>query len=186
MLKVIGLVGPIASGKDLVLKVLEKRGVKAFFLGDRAREEADRRRLPCDRSILQDIGNELRKKFGNEVLIRQTEELFDGSEEKIVIDGIRNPGEIAYLQKKYNALIIGVDSPIESRREFAFKRSGDADPKTAEEFELVEKRDRGLGEDSHGQQVEKCLALLDIVIENNSTKQEFIKKIKTTLKKLNL
>lgn len=181
MLKVVGLVGPIASGKDSVLDELKKRGFKAFFLGDRTREEADRRGLPHDRSTLQDMGNNLREKFGDDILVKRTEELFDGSEEKIVIDGIRNAGEIAHLRKKYNTIIIGVDAPSKKRREFSRKRSADADPKTGEEFERVEQRDRGIGENSHGQQVKICLALSDIVIKNDSTEEEFIKKIREML-----
>ncbi|MBI4091790.1 MAG: AAA family ATPase [Candidatus Levybacteria bacterium] len=186
MLIVVGIVGPIASGKDTVLEELEKLGFKAFFLGERTREEADRRGLPHDRSVLQDMGNDLREKFGDDILVKRTEELFDGSEEKIVIDGIRNAGEVAYLRKKYNTIIIGVDAPSKKRREFSRKRSADADPKTGEEFKRVEQRDRGIGENSHGQQVEECLRESDIVIENSSTEKDFIKKIKRTLIRFNL
>ena len=183
---VVGLTGPIASGKDSVLEELEQLGLKAFFLGDRTREEAGRRGLSHDRSVLQDMGNDLREKFGDDILVKRTEELFDGSEEKIVTDGIRNAGEIAYLRKKYNAIIIGVDAPSRKRMEFSRKRSADADPKTGEEFERVEQRDRGVGENSHGQQVDACLALSDIVIENNGTVPEFKKKIQKALAQLDL
>ena len=186
MLRVVGLVGPIASGKDTVLEELKKRGFKAFFLGERTREEADRRNLPHDRSVLQDMGNNLREKFGDDILVKRTEELFNGLEEKIVIDGIRNAGEIAYLRKKYNTIIIGVEAPSKKRRGFSRKRSADADPKTEEEFERAEQRDRGIGENSHGQQVDACLALSDKVIENNGTIREFKEKIQKTLAQLDL
>lgn len=186
MLKVVGLVGPIASGKDTVLEELAKIGFKAFFLGERTREEADRRGLSHDRSVLQDMGNDLREKSGDDILVKRTEELFDGSEEKIVIDGVRNVGEIAYLRKKYNTIIIGVDAPSKKRREFSRKRSADSDPKTGEEFERVEQRDRGIGENSHGQQVDACLALSDVVIENNGIVSEFKKKIQRALAQLDL
>ncbi len=186
MLTVIGLVGPIASGKDSVLDELKGRGFKAFFLGDRTRDEADRRGLPHDRSVLQDMGNDLREKFGDDILVKLTEKLFNGSEEKIVIDGIRNPGEIAYLRKKYNSIIIGVTAPFDTRREFSRKRSGDADPKTSKEFELVEKRDRGIGEGSHGQQVEECLKMSDIVVENKGSPSELISRIRDALDKVGL
>lgn len=182
---VVGVVGPIASGKDTVILELEKLGFKSFNLGDRTREEADRRGLLHDRLILQDIGNELRTKFGDDILVRQTEKLF-GRSQKIVIDGIRNPGEIGYLRKKYNATTLGVTAPVKLRLEFSQKRKSDSDPKTEREFVRVEKRDRGIGETIHGQQVEACLALSDIVIENNSTKKEFIKKIKKTLSNFDL
>ena len=186
MLKVVGLVGPIAAGKATVLEELEKIGFKAFFLGERTREEADRRGLPHDRSVLQNMGNDLREKFGDNILVKQTEQLFDGSETKIAIDGIRNPGEISYLRDKYNARIIGVNARVETRRKFSKKRQDDADPKTLEEFKRVEQIDRGAGEDIHGQQVNACLVLCDIVIENNGTIQEFKKKIQTALTQLDL
>lgn len=183
MLKVVGLVGPIASGKDTVLEELAKIGFKAFFLGDRTREEADKRGLAHDRSILQDMGNDLREKFGDDILVKQTEELF-GSERRIVIDGIRNPGEIAYIRDKYNARVIGVNAPVETRRRFSKKRQGDADPRNLGEFKRVEQIDRGIGENPHGQQVDACLALCDIVIENNGAVSKFKKKIQEALSKL--
>ena len=183
MLRVVGLVGPIASGKDTVLEELKKRGFKAFFLGERTREEADRRNLPHDRSVLQDMGNNLREKFGDDILVKRTEELFNGLEEKIVIDGIRNAGEIAYLRKKYNTIIIGVEAPSKKRRGFSRKRSADADPKTEEEFERVEQRDRGIGEGIHGQQVDECLKLSDIVIKNKGSLSDFRREIRKVLKK---
>lgn len=186
MLKVVGIVGPIASGKGMLVDTLKKNGFKTFSLGDRVREEAGRLALPHDRSTLQDVGNALREKFGDDILVRQTEKLFDTSKTKIAIDGVRNPGEISYLQKQYNALIIGVNAPVEKRKNFSKKRKADADPISAEEFARVEKRDRGIGQTSHGQQVDACLKLCDIVIDNNGTLEEFKEKIRKALDKLDL
>ncbi len=183
---VIGLVGPIASGKDTVLDELVTHGFKAYFLGDRTREEADRRGLPHDRAILQNMGNDLREKFGDDTLVKQTEKLIAPFDNRIVIDGIRNKGEIAYIRKKYSALIIGVDATIERRKIFSKKRRGDADPKTKGEFERVEKRDRGIGEGSHGQQVKECLKISDIVIENKGSLPEFRRGIQKVLEKFGI
>jgi dephospho-CoA kinase len=59
--KVIGLVGPMGSGKGTVGQILQKLGYKSYVLSDIIRKEADRRHLPRERGVLQDIGNDLRR-----------------------------------------------------------------------------------------------------------------------------
>ena len=183
---VVGITGPIASGKYIVIKELEKLGFKTFSIGDRAREEADRRALPHERSVLQDMGNNLREKFGDAILIQLTEKLFHPNDTKITVDGIRNPGEIKYLKETYDSFIIGVDAPIDKRRILVEKRGGDAAPKTDQEFKKVEQRDRGIGEGSHGQQVDECLRFADLVVENKGNEEEFRRAVRQTCKLLKL
>ena len=53
------------------------------------------------------------------------------------------------------------------------KRGKDYDPKTCEEFSKAEERDRGVGQALFGQQVEACLRLADVILDNNGTLQDF-------------
>lgn len=165
---VIGLVGPIASGKGEVAKYLEQLGFKPHSLSDRVREEAYRRGVNPNRETLQNIGNELRAEHGNAVFAKRTFALLSGNEKLLVIDSIRNPGEIEYLRQNLGARIIGVDAPEHLRLEYYLKRAKHRgeDNATPESFYTANARDLGEGESASGQQVNRCLALADTVINN--------------------
>ena len=60
----------------------------------------DRRNLPKTRQTLVDLGNELRSKYGDHILARRTIEILQGKiADLIIIDGIRNLGEVQELKK---------------------------------------------------------------------------------------
>jgi dephospho-CoA kinase len=164
---VIGLVGPIASGKGVVADLLRERGFFYLSLSDRVREEAKRRGVPEERETLQNIGNELRLREGNDVLARRTADIIGTvSSSNVVIDGIRNPAEIEYLRERFEARIIGVIASADVRFQLMQRRKRPSDPETREVFDRLEQRDRGVGEEDHGQQVEACLNLADVTVEN--------------------
>lgn len=180
--EIIGITGPIGAGKTTASEILQSEGYVRFSFSDAIKKEAAKRGLPInDRSILQDVGDDLRKTYGQDVLAKRTLESFGESGEKnAVIDGIRNPGELKSIQEA-GGFVIGIDSPFDSRVERVIHRGNPYDPKSAEEFEEDELRDRGFGQDEYGQQTDECLRLADRVIENNGTIEEFKKKILDTL-----
>ena len=183
MRKVIVVVGPIASGKGFVADYLEQMGYQKYSLSDRVREETAGRGLEIERKNLQDVGDDLRRKRGKAVLAEMTAGLIKDDEEKIVIESIRNPGEVEYFREKLGAVIIGVTANTQIRFERALKR-GDA--KTRKEFDEAERRDRGIGQDQFGQAVDECLKLADVVIENNGTYEEFKEEVDEGLIKLGI
>lgn len=172
----------MGSGKTTASKFLQSKRYRRFSFSDIIKQEAQKMGLPTDnRTTLQNIGDELRKKHGLDVLAKRTIEKFrEAGEEKAVIDGIRNPGELKYIQKS-GGFIIGIDSQVEQRFLRIVTRGNPYDPKTREEFERDEERDRGVGQTSYGQQADECLKLSDVVIENNGTLEEFEQKIQKTL-----
>lgn len=184
---VIGLVGPIASGKGVVAKLLEKRGFSVFSLSRIVRDEVARRGLSPVRKNLQDVGDDLRKKFGGDILARRTaKKAIESGARLVVIDAIRNPSEIIYLKKNLAIKIIGVDATAKKRFRYALKRAYPYDPKTWEEFLKAEKRDRGIGQNKLGQQVGRCLAMAEVVIKNNGTLKDLEKKVEKILENFNL
>ncbi|KKT48960.1 MAG: hypothetical protein UW41_C0014G0004 [Candidatus Collierbacteria bacterium GW2011_GWC2_44_18] len=176
---VIGLVGPIASGKGEVAKYLRGLGFLALSLSDRVREEVRARGLPMSRENLQNIGNELRETFGGHVLAERTLEMLADIEGNIVIDSIRNPSEIDFLRQALGITVIGVDASPEHRLEWyldrAWRRGEDG---TAEgDFIRANNRDLGLGENNFGQQVGRCLAMADVIIQNEDTKKHLLEAV---------
>lgn len=170
---VIGLVGPIASGKGEVVKILVAKGYRPYSLSDRIREEITQRGLEVNRTNLNFVSNNLRQNFGADILAKRTSELIEkGEDELAVIDAIRNPFEIKYLQNKFGAKIIGVVADQKRRFELFLKRGTNiAGIETWEQFKELDNRELAQ-EGIHKQQVKACLNLADIVIENNGTVED--------------
>lgn len=168
---VVGLVGPIASGKGFLAKYLVANGFSHFSLSDRVREEVDLRGLKRERETLQDVGNELRANFGGCVLAVRTATLIPEEVELVVVEGIRNPSEVNYLREVFGITIIGVDAAIELRLAWYLERakSRGEDEVTAESFYRANARDLGEGEGTYGQQGGECLRLADIRLFNDGT-----------------
>lgn len=187
---IIGLVGQLCAGKGVVGEVLEKEGFSRFTFSDRIREECrDRGILEPTRVDLQNVGDELRLKFGGGVLAERLMKVAEkGRVEKLVVDGIRNPGEVAFLRKFSNFYLWGV----KARRKLRFERmvsrlerQGE-DVKTWEEFKEIDKRDQGKYEAANGQKVGESLKVADRVIENNKGLKELEKLVRSELKRIKI
>lgn len=184
---VIGVVGQIASGKGMLVKHLnEKLGFVSFSLSSIVHTELKKREIKeFTRQTLQDIGDELRREFGDDILIRRLNKVIKGqNHERIVIDGIRNPAEIEFLKKNTNFILIGVRSKSELRFKRLLSRRKPWDPKNYNDFKKVDRRDLGIGEDKSGQQVGRCLAYCDYMLTNNKDIKDFERKMKKLMKKI--
>ena len=96
---IIGVTGPIASGKSEVGKILKKLGFPKISLSNFVRDEAKKRGLEIERKVLQDLGNELREKYGVGVLAEMALKKME-CEDYWVVEGIRNKGEVSVFRKK--------------------------------------------------------------------------------------
>lgn len=187
MVKVIGLTGTIGSGKNVVVQYIKQRFDSYYVkISDILRTELHRKKGNLNRKTLQDLGNELRKKYGTHILAKLAIEYLQRDKKVIVIDGIRNPGEIEYLRKNFGKdfTLIATDAPPELRFENLKKRARVDDPLTWEEFLVADARDQGINEPEWGQQTKKCIEQADFLIENNSSLEEFQRKIDETMKKV--
>lgn len=176
---VVCLVGSMVSGKGDVGKYLEGLGFVYESLSDRVREEADARGVPRLRENLMDIGNDLRETNGNAILAERTFELLKNTSGNIVIDAVRNPGEIEFLRRELGATIIGIDAPQEKRLEWYLARAEvrGEDRATPEDFYRADSRDYSVGEPNSGQQVGRCLEMADYVINNDSSKKKLFEEV---------
>ncbi|KPJ85703.1 hypothetical protein AMJ57_02030 [Parcubacteria bacterium SG8_24] len=162
---VLGLTGLKAAGKDELGRYLADRGFVMKRCSDAIREEARRRGLE-DPTVeqLQDIGDEGRQRFGEGSWAVELLKMFrQEGVRKAIINGIRNPGEIRALQRHLGDrfVLLGVVAPIGTRAQRFLKRGQAGDPSEMASFLQVDDRDRGIGQPPDGQQVDRCLALVE-------------------------
>lgn len=172
---VIGLVGPMAGGKGVLAQHFAVNGFHYQSLSDRVREEADRRGLVRTRVVLQDVGNDLRFRYGPCILAERTVAMIPDDVTMIVIEGIRNHGELIYLREVLDAVIIGVNAPAELRLQWYLKRAVERgeDGVTEDDFWKADARDRGEGETIFGQQGAQCMRMVDYRIQNDGSDRIF-------------
>ena len=160
---IIGLTGKNAAGKGEIAKHLQSKGFAYFSLSDALRDEASKRKLDHSRNNLINLGNDLRKNFGNGILAERINEKITEAKSRgksnFVIDSIRNPGEISELKKNEGFLLVGIvtDEKIRFQRLLSRGRIGDAT--TFEEFREQEQRENN--NEESGQQLDTCLAMAD-------------------------
>ena len=178
---IIGLTGPMASGKTTVVEALKKEGFKHFTLSDIVREECAKQGREMTRDNLMAIGEALRHEFGAGVLgmLALKRVLTEGENDNWIIDGIRNPEEAKELRKYSTFVLVANTAPEELlvSRILSRKRSDDILDETAIRQKL--RREMGEGEPFEGQQVQKCIDMADYVFENtmpmDQVEAEFMK-----------
>ncbi|MCX6730502.1 MAG: AAA family ATPase [Candidatus Roizmanbacteria bacterium] len=185
-MNIIGIVGPFASGKGVVTDYLIKKySYTSFSLSTIVHDEVKKKGITnYDRTILQNTGDELRKKEGDGVLAKRAVQYLkrkNSSLKKIVIEGIRNPGEIAFLRTIPGFILIAVDASQKIRFQRILERKKPWDPMDWDAFKKVDGRDRGDKENTNGQQVKKCMEMADVKIKNEGGVKEVEREIEKIL-----
>lgn len=185
-MKVIGLTGTIGSGKEFVKDLIKKKFDCYDVSLSGAIMAMVKKTQSYKRADLQEVGNQLRQKYGNHLLAKVSTEFMPREKPVMIVDGIRNPGEAEWLKKTYknNFVLIGVDAPQQMRFERVQKRNRPMDPKTFEEFAQIDSRDQGEGEPDYGQHVKKCLQMADITINNDGNEAEMSAKMQEVFSKI--
>lgn len=143
MYKIIGISGTFCSGKDAACEYIEKQyNYSHVSSSDLLREEARKRGLTITRTVLQDIGDEMRGLYGTGVIAETILNRYrnDTQHSGLVIAGIRNPGETDVIRNE-GGIVLFVDAPPELRWKRMLGRSRDDQETTLEEFKRNEKRE---------------------------------------------
>ena len=177
---ILGLTGPMASGKSTVVAVLRKLGFELVTLSDMVREECRRQGLPEERENLMNTGQKLREAFGAGILGRRAlEKIRETGGEKWVVDGIRNPAEVEALREAEDFVLIANTAPEELIVERIFSRKRADDTLDKDSIRKKLRREMGEGEPEDGQQVGKCIDLADYIFHNTmpmeTVEEEFMK-----------
>ena len=187
-MKVVGLTGSIAAGKSAFKEVLMRRKNCYYIsLSTLIMEETLRKkRLPVNLFNKQNMGNELRQRYGNDALAKTAWNFMQKNKEVLIVDGIRNPGEAEFLRKVNGKdfVLVGIDAPREIRFERVLKRNDAKDPKEQEEFARIDDRDQGVNEPDYGQHVRKCIEMADYVLVNDGSYDDFVIKCDEVVSKI--
>lgn len=179
---VIGLVGPIASGKGTISEYLKSQGFVYYSLSNVVREETQARGLEMTRKNLQDVGNDLRENYGGAVLVHRLEERIN-KQDFVVIDGIRNPEEVFAIKEQFGGKMVTISAYKNQRVKRYLERAKvrGEDIASVASFKKIDERDLGKGEAESGQQVQACIDLADFTLKNNGTIEEFHQNCKEML-----
>jgi len=165
--RLIGLTGTNGSGKGEAATYFKKRGYAYFSLSDVIRDALRNDGKEDTRDNLIEKGNELRKKYGPDILARLAMEKV---QDKTVIDSIRNPSEVEYLRKEKEFILLAIDAPVELRYERVKRRGRQESASTLEEF--IKKEKEEMTDSEKGQQLHSCMKMADFIIMNDGTLED--------------
>ena len=177
---VYGVVGLKAAGKGRFGHRLASAGFVTMTLSAPMRVIAERQfGQKYSVADLVKIGNRGRELNGagywaGETLLLASQ----GGQRKLVIDGIRNTGEIFRLRQLVDhrrLILVGIVAPTVTRFQRAVARRQAGDPKSLEDFLKMDDTDRGIGQLENGQQVDRCLAQVkqERIFNNSGSMDEF-------------
>jgi len=135
---IIGLVGPIASGKDVTKKYLiEKYGAEAVKFSTPLRDVLNRLHIPISRDNIIDISTILRQRFGQDLLSKViTHDASVLTSDIVIVDGIRRWTDIEHLSLLDNFKLVKIeaDSKIRFERMRIRNENVGDDKKSYQEF----------------------------------------------------
>ncbi len=174
---VVAVVGFSRSGKTNMANMLRDRGFWYYAGRDYLVELAKQNEKGTGRDELVEYANQLRADEGADYLMQPTKDILrsieaDPEAAGLVVDSIRNPGEIEFLKRELGAVVIFVDSDDELRWERTKANPKERDPENRYEFIGLTAIDKGIGQPITGQNIAGCVELADIVITNNGTFDE--------------
>lgn len=176
--KIFGFTGEMASGKTTAAEyVLKKCDGVSYRFSDPLRDVLARIGLPNTRENLQMLSTSLRQTFSEDLLAKIVfEDVQNTKNLCIVIDGVRRPDDIKYLRSFPGFHLVYIKTDLNNRYSRLTKRQENSDDfgKTLGEFEKEQKQEAEA-------KIRELEPSADVVIENNSTLEEFYKKIDTVL-----
>jgi deoxycytidylate deaminase len=170
----IGLTAPFGAGCTTAAEILRERlAYTVARLSEPLAGEWHRdNNLPPTRTDLQDLGNRLRREQRNPGVLAEmaVSRLHESTEShtRIVLDGIRNTGEIEFLRERFSHrfCLFALECPTSDRWERLRPRY-DREGRSRTEFLAEDERDRNQ-EYLYGQQVQPCVDLADVFLINDN------------------
>lgn len=180
---IVGLVGLPGAGKTTVAKYLQTKGYKRITLSDFIKIEAKKNRVTkFTREVLQNYGNKMRRQYGPQVLVQLAHKLVQAEGvKKVVIDGIRNLYEAAYLRVENHFTLVGVTANQRIRFKRIVAQSGNDLTSDYKIFLSQEHREESLGAREVGLRVKECLKRVSFRVKNEKDKHSLYQTVNSIL-----
>jgi dephospho-CoA kinase len=177
-MKIIGLCGQPASGKDTVADFFVSKGFRHISLGDTLREEMRKQGKPTDRAHMSVFAADAKRTRGMAYLAEMAAGMVSGD---TIISGIRGTAEVEFFRRRFGPefILLVVDAPLATRYERARKRNRPGDDISFEEFRRIEDHERSAA--SGAQEVDKVIALADQTIDNRGSIEALMAKLELLL-----
>ena len=168
MKRVIGIIGPIASGKDEAAEYISRSlNIPSYQISAPLKMICAERNVKPDRETLIALGTELAREKGDAYLAHY---LVDIIENSAIITGMRQLGQIEYLRENTQFTLIAINASPELRFERT-RRAGK--PGEAKSFDEFVARERAENSPPNAQRLFECMKRADATIDNNSSLEEF-------------
>lgn len=178
---IIGITGTLGAGKGTVVDYLvEKKGFNYYSVRQFLIEEIKKQSLPVNRDIMTEVANRLRANHSSSYIIEQLYKKAIDKGGNAIIESIRTPGEIDFLQKQGEFYLIAVDANPKIRYNRITLRASETDKITYDTFIANEKRELTTS-DPNKQNLSRCIELADIVLINNGSIEELQQKTEDKL-----
>src|SRR5437867_4493483 len=177
----IGLTGRNAAGKGEVARYLQKKSFYYYSLSDAIRDEIRSRGEEPTRDRLIIVGNELRQRYGSNILAERILAKIE-DDKHYIIDSIRNPAEVDAFRAAKHFKLIRVEAPAEVRFQRILSRQRESDPRTLEDFIALENREAE-GDDT-SQNLVKVELMADYTLINDGELEKLYPQIDQLLLKL--
>ncbi len=174
--RLIGLTGTNGAGKSEIASFLQGKGYAYVSLSDELRAELKKKGIEPTRDNLIAAGNALRRRFGPDILARRVMKKIKGP---TVIDSIRAGREVAYFRRQEGFVLVAVDAPVELRFRRVRRRGRSESAGSLAEFIAKEKEEMSGGRT--GQQLQRTMALADLIIRNDGSRAALRRKVEQCL-----
>lgn len=181
---IIGITGTDGAGKGTVVDYLvTQKKFKHYSARSLIIKEIEVRSLPVDREHMRLVGNDLRREFGNDFIVKKgLEAAASDGVSNAVIESLRAMAEVETL-KANQGVLLAVDAEQKLRYERIVDRQSESDRVTYEEFVAQEQLEMD-DPDPNGMQKAKVLQAADYTIYNEGSLEELHNQIEEVLGKI--
>ncbi len=180
-MKIIGITGTLGAGKGTVVDYLvEQAGFTHYSVRQFLVEIIQSSGLIVNRDSMRQVANELRARYTPHYIIGALYEKASKQGSNAIIESIRTPGEIDFLQSQGNFTLIAVDADPKLRYERISLRKSATDSVDFDTFLANETREMSTT-DPNKQNLQACIDRADIYLSNNGSREDLLEELKNKL-----